>query len=131
MTFHWTDIASLVGRLFLATIFLISVVGKITGPSGTMAYITNAGLPFPAAAYAIAVFVELVGGLALVAGFRVRIAAMALAIFCIAAALGFHNQFSDQNQFIHFLKNVAMAGGLLQVVAFGAGRYSVDARRMT
>jgi putative oxidoreductase len=50
-------------------------------------------------------------------------------VFSIAAALAFHNHFADQNQFIHFFKNVAMAGGLLQVVAFGAGRFSLDARR--
>ncbi|WP_234843501.1 DoxX family protein [Sinorhizobium meliloti] len=55
--------------------------------------------------------------------------ALILALFSVATALTFHNNLSDLNQFIHFFKNIAMAGGLLQVVAFGAGRYSLDARR--
>ena len=71
---------------------------------------------------------ELGGGLALVAGFRTRFVAAVLALFSLATALAFHNHLADQNQFIHFFKNVAMAGGLLQVVAFGAGRFALDRR---
>jgi len=66
------------------------------------------------------------GGLTLVAGFRTRFAAAVLAVFCLATAFGFHCQLADQNQFVHFFKNIAMAGGLLQIVAFGAGRFSLD-----
>jgi putative oxidoreductase len=58
-----------------------------------------------------------------------RIAAAGLALYCLATALGFHTAFADPNQMVHFLKNLAMAGGLLQVVAFGSGRWSLDARR--
>ncbi|ACF07963.1 hypothetical protein SMa5017 (plasmid) [Sinorhizobium meliloti 1021] len=72
---------------------------------------------------------EIVGSIALILGFQTRIVALILALFSVATALTFHNNLSDLNQFIHFFKNIAMAGGLLQVVAFGAGRYSLDARR--
>jgi len=118
-----------VGRLLVSAIFLISVVGKIQAPAGTIGYIAAAGLPLPQVAYALAVLIELAGGLALLVGFRTRIAAGALALFTLAAAAGFHNNLSDMNQFIHFFKNVAIAGGLLQVVAFGAGAFSLDAYR--
>lgn len=118
-----------VGRLLLSAIFLISVLGKIQAPAGTIGYIASAGLPFPQVAYALAVLIELVGGLALLVGFRTRIAAGALAIFTLAAAAGLHSNLADMNQFIHFFKNVAIAGGLLQVVAFGAGAFSLDAYR--
>jgi putative oxidoreductase len=116
------------GRVLLSAIFLASVVGKLQAPAATIDYIAAAGLPSPPVAYAIAVLVELAGGLALLIGFRTRMAAGALAVFSVAAALGFHNNLADMNQFIHFFKNVAIAGGLLQVVAFGAGAFSVDAR---
>jgi putative oxidoreductase len=114
------------GRVLIAIIFLFSAVGKITGPAGTIGYIASSGLPLPSVCYAIAVVVELFGGLALLVGYRVRIAALALALFSIAAAIGFHNNFADQGQLISFLKNLAIAGGLLQVVAFGAGAFSLD-----
>jgi putative oxidoreductase len=88
-------------------------------------------LPVPPLAFAFAVAVELGGGLLLVAGYRTRFVAGALAIFALATAISFHSNFADQNQMIHFLKNVMMAGGLLQIVAFGAGALSVDNRRNT
>jgi putative oxidoreductase len=69
----------------------------------------------------VAVAVELGGGLLLVLGYRVRPVALALAAFSLATAVSFHGNFTDQNQMIHFLKNVMMAGGLLQMAAFGAG----------
>ena len=116
-----------VGRVLLSVIFLFSVVGKLQSPAGTIGYIASAGLPFPEVAYALAVLIELVGGLGLLVGYRTRIAAGALALFSLAAAAGFHSNLADLNQFIHFFKNVAMTGGLLQVVAFGAGAFSIDA----
>jgi putative oxidoreductase len=118
-----------VGRALLSAIFLISVIGKLQAPAATIGYIGSAGLPFPQLAYALAVLIELAGGLALLVGFRTRIAAGALAVFSLAAAVGFHSNLADLNQFIHFFKNIAIAGGLLQVVAFGAGAFSLDAYR--
>ena len=69
------------------------------------------------------------GGLALLVGFQTRLVAAALAIFTLATAVLFHNNMADQNQMIHFMKNLAITGGLLQVVAFGAGAFSLDNRR--
>ena len=117
------------GRALLSAIFLASVVGKLQAPAGTIGYIASSGLPFPEFAYTLAVLIELLGGLALIVGFQTRIAAGALAIFSLATAIGFHSNFADLNQFIHFFKNVAITGGLLQVVAFGAGAFSLDAYR--
>ena len=118
-----------IGRIFISAIFLISGLGKITAPADMIGYIKSAGLPLPLLAFAIAVVVEIGGGLALIAGYRTRLVATVLAVFCVATALGFHNDLADQNQFIHFFKNMAMTGGLLQIVAFGAGRFSLDGRR--
>jgi putative oxidoreductase len=124
-----SDILALTGRVLIAAIFILSGASKLADPAGTIGYIASAGLPLPQLAFAGAAAVELLGGLALVVGYRTRLVALALAIFSIVAALGFHAALADQNQFIHFFKNVAMAGGLLQVVAFGGGRLSLDARR--
>jgi putative oxidoreductase len=123
------DVVTLVGRILIASIFLLSGLSKLAAPSFTVGDIASAGLPLPWIGYGIAVAVEIGGGLGLIVGYQTRVAAALLAEFSIAAALAFHNHFADQNQFIHFFKNVAMAGGLLQVVAFGAGRFSLDARR--
>ena len=118
-----------VGRVLLSAIFLASGIGKITAPADTIGYIASEGLPFPPLAYAAAILIELGGGIALVLGFRTRIAAAALAIFSLVTAATFHSNLADLNQFIHFFKNVAMAGGLLQIVAFGSGAFSLDAYR--
>ncbi|MDU9030327.1 DoxX family membrane protein [Pseudomonas mediterranea] len=120
---------ALSGRILLSAIFLLSGVSKIGASAGMIAYIESVGLPFPSLALAIAILVEVGGGIALILGYRTRLVAAGLALFSVATALAFHNQLGDQNQFIHFFKNIAMAGGLLQVVAFGAGRFSLDARR--
>lgn len=118
--------AAIAGRLLLGTIFLLSGISKLSAPAGTIGYIASAGLPFPEVAYAAAVFVEVVLASALIVGYQTRIVAAAIAAFSLATAFGFHFNLADQNQFIHFFKNVAISGGLLQVVAFGAGAVSVD-----
>jgi len=123
-----SDLLAATGRVLLAAIFVLSGVSKLADPTGTIAYITSAGLPAPSLAYGAAVAVELVGGLLLIAGIRTRIVASAIAVFSLAAAFGFHANLADQNQFIHFFKNVALAGGLLQVAAFGSGRFGFDRR---
>jgi putative oxidoreductase len=119
----------LVGRIGIAAIFLLSGVAKLSTPGATIGYIAASGLPLPQLGLAIALLVELVGGLALVLGYRTRLVAGILAAFSIVTAFAFHGALGDQNQFIHFWKNVAIAGGLLNVVAFGAGAWSFDARR--
>ncbi|MGN7740277.1 DoxX family protein [Pseudomonas sp. 22526] len=119
----------LIGRVLLSAIFILSGFSKVAAPAAMVGYIQSVGLPFPQLALGIAIAVELGGGLLLIAGYRTRLVALGLAVFSVATALAFHNNLGDQNQFIHFFKNIAMAGGLLQVVAYGAGRFSLDARR--
>ncbi|TFW14185.1 DoxX family protein [Brevundimonas intermedia] len=123
-----SNAAALAGRLLLAVIFLASGAGKIAAPAMTIGYIQSVGLPFAEVGYFLAILVEVIGGLALIIGFHTRWAALALAIFTIVAAVLFHNNLADQNQMIHFMKNLAITGGLLQVIAFGAGRVSIDER---
>ena len=117
------------GRLLIGLPFAMSGFGKLSAAGPTRQMITAAGLPFPLLALAVAIVVELGGGLALIAGFRTRFVAAALAVFSIAAALSFHADFADQNQLIHFLKDVMIAGGLLQIVAFGNGALSIENRK--
>ena len=127
--FTSSDIAALAGRVALSAIFILSGLSKLADPASTIGYIQSVELPAPQLAFLIAVAVEIVGGVALIAGFRTRFVAAALAAFSVVTAFGFHAELSDQNQFIHFFKNIAMAGGLLQILAFGGGRLSLDARR--
>ncbi|WP_433899708.1 DoxX family protein [Pseudomonas sp. PSE1(2024)] len=121
--------AALIGRVLLSVIFILSGFSKLAAPAMMIGYIGSVGLPLPHVALALAIIVEIGGGLALIAGYRPRTVAAVLALFSVFTALAFHSALADQNQFIHFFKNIAMAGGLLQVVAFGAGRFSLDARR--
>jgi putative oxidoreductase len=117
---------SIVGRLMIGLPFAMSGFGKLATYGKTTAAITAVGLPLPPLAYALAVAIESGGGLLLVVGYQSRIMAVALAVFSIVAAISFHNNFADQNQMIHFLKNVMIAGGLLQIAAFGGGALSLD-----
>jgi putative oxidoreductase len=119
---------ALAGRALIALPFLISGIAKIAAPAATLAYIASAGLPLPLASYAIAVAVEVGGSLLLLFGVNTRLVALAMAVFTLATAAAFHTNFADQNQMIHFLKNLMITGGLLHVAAFGSGRFSVDAR---
>ncbi len=119
----------LVGRVGIAAIFVLSGLAKLAAPAGTIGYIASAGLPLPQLGLAIALLVELVGGTALILGYRTRLVAGVLAAFSIFTAFAFHFALGDQNQFIHFFKNIAIAGGLLNVIALGGGAWSLDARR--
>ncbi|ALS62142.1 DoxX family protein [Pandoraea norimbergensis] len=120
---------SLIGRLLIASLFLVSAFGKLAAPAGTIGFIASVGLPMPVLAFALALATESIGGVLLALGYRTRLVAAILALFSVASALIFHNALGDQNQLFHFMKNLAMAGGLLQVVAFGGGAYSLDGRQ--
>jgi putative oxidoreductase len=115
-----------IGRVLIGLPFATSGLSKLVTYGPTTEMIAAVGLPLPPLAFAVAVAVELGGGLLLVLGYRVRPAALALAAFSLATAVSFHSNFTDQNQMIHFLKNVMMAGGLLQIAAFGAGAISIE-----
>jgi len=125
---------SLVGRLLLALLFLPAGIGKITGYAGTVGYIASKGLPLPEVGAAIAIAVEVLGGLALIFGFGTRFAALVLALFTLAASVFFHNFWAlpaDQQmvQQLMFIKNIAVVGGLFTLAAWGAAPGRLDARR--
>ena len=124
-----TTVFPAVGRLMISTLFILAGLSKVTAPAATIGYIQSVGLPLPSVAFGLAALTELVGGTLLLLGYRTRIVAGVLFVFTLATAAFFHNHFGDQNQFIHFFKNVAIAGGLLHVMAFGGGRVSLDGRR--
>ncbi len=124
-----TSTSAAAGRLLIAVIFIASGLTKLSAPAATIGYIAAVGLPAPQVGYAGAVLVELGIGFLFLIGFKTRIMALVLAGFCVATAIFFHRAVGDPNQAIHFLKNLAMAGGLLQIAAFGGGALSVDALR--
>ncbi|TWC42822.1 putative oxidoreductase [Pseudomonas sp. SJZ079] len=117
----------LIARLLLAHIFVLAGVGKITGYAGTQGYMESMGVP--GALLPLVILLELGGGLALIIGFLTRWVALAFAAFCVASALIFHMNWSDQTQMIMFMKNVALAGGFLLLYVQGAGAFSLDAQR--
>lgn len=124
---------TLIGRLLFVALFLPAGIGKLTGFAGTVGYISSVGLPLPTLAAAAALVVEIVGSLALLAGYGTRVAALILAAFTLVASYFFHAYWSvpaDQvfvTQLL-FFKNVAVVGGLLVLAAHGAGAFSLDAR---
>ncbi len=124
---------SLIGRLLLALLFLPAGINKITGFAGTVGYIASVGLPLPTLGAIIALVVEIAGGLALIAGFGTRFAALVLAVFTLVASFFFHAYWAvpAAQQFVTqllFMKNMAVVGGLLTLAAWGAGAWSLDAR---
>ncbi|MDJ0644001.1 MAG: DoxX family protein [Erythrobacter sp.] len=120
------DAFALVARLLLAALFLLAGVNKLTAMDGTVGYIASFGLPLPEVVYFGTVALEIAGGLMLAAGFKSRYAAGALAVFTLLTALIFHNDFSQQIEMTLFLKNLAIAGGMFAIAAFGPGRFSLD-----
>jgi len=125
-----TNHLPLLGRIFIGLPFLMSGIGKIAAYEATTAYITSVGLPLAPLGWAVAIILEVGGGLCLVVGFRVQPVALCLSAFTLVTAILFHHDFGDRNQMIHFLKDVMIAGGLMQIAHFGAGQYSLDRRRL-
>lgn len=124
----------LAARALMALMFVPAGISKITGFEGTVGYIASVGLPLAAAGAVAAIVVEVLGGLALLAGAGTRIAALVLAAFTLAASVFFHAFWAvpaDQAfvQQLMFFKNLAIVGGLLGLAAAGAGGWSLDARR--
>ena len=119
-----TKIFDLIARISISILFLLNGIFKINNYEGTVGWMESFGLPgiliFPA------IILEIVGPILIIIGYQTRIAAAALSLFCIATAIIFHNDFSDQMQFTAFLKNIALAGGFLFLVVNGAKGYCLD-----
>lgn len=124
-----TSAAILVGRIFLSIMFILAGFSKLTAIAGTAGWFESLGIPAPTLAAVGSGVVELVGGVAILVGFKTRIAALVLAIFTVAATLIAHTNLADQVQQLFFMKNLAVTGGFLVLAAAGAGAYSIDARR--
>jgi putative oxidoreductase len=120
------DLTTLAGRILLALIFIGAGWGKLgAGYAGTQQYMESMGVA--GALLPLVIFAELGGGLGILFGALTRIAAAGLAIFCVLSAIFFHTDFANQAQYISFMKNLAIAGGMLVLAAHGAGAYSLDA----
>ena len=118
------NVFDLIGRIFISALFLISAFNKIFNLDGSMSWMEGFGVPgfliFPAIA------IEIILPVLVIVGYHARIAAGILAIFCLSTAFIFHFDFSDQTQFVSFLKNIGLAGGFLFIVANGTKDWSVD-----
>ncbi len=131
MTVHALEpYTGLVGRILLAAIYVISGINKAMNPEGTQQFMASQGITWMTGFFYFgAVLVEIGAGLGLVLGYWTRAASGALFLFMIPATLIFHIQLADPNQMIHFMKNLAMMGGLLYVLTYGPGPISLDTRQ--
>lgn len=125
---HQAAWLTLIGRLFLGLMFLVSGLNKIADPQGTQQYMAAMGMTWATFLFYLgATAVELLGSLSLLLGYRARMGGWLLFLFMIPTTLVFHTNFADPNQMIHFLKNVSVMGGLIYVAIYGAGGLSMDA----
>lgn len=122
------SLASLIGRVMMSAIFIQAGINKAMTSTATIASFSKIPLPNPPLAYGVTVAVELLGGLAILVGWKTKWSALTLAFWCLATAYVAHYHPGDRGQMIHFMKNVAMAGGFLQLFVLGAGRFSLDRR---
>jgi putative oxidoreductase len=119
---------ALLGRVMMSAIFIEGGIGKAMAASATIAFFAKLGLPLPPVAFAVTLLVEIGVGIAFLLGWKARWSGLILAFWCIATAMVAHFHPGDRGQMIHFMKNICMAGGFLQICAFGAGRLSLDRR---
>tara|TARA_B100001121_G_C18651779_1_gene604442 strand:+ start:989 stop:1375 length:387 start_codon:yes stop_codon:yes gene_type:complete len=119
-----TNFIDLIGRIFISALFLISAFNKVFNLEGSMGWMEGFGVPgfliFPAIA------IEIILPVLVIVGYKARISAGVLAAFCLMTAFIFHFDFSNQSQFISFLKNIGLAGGFLFIVANGTKDWAVD-----
>ena len=118
--------AAPIGRLFIALIFVMSGLSKMGSYSGVTGWMEAMGVP--GALLPLVIALEVLGGLAVIIGWKTRYAALLLSGFCLLSALVFHSNFAEQNEMMHFMKNLALSGGFLFLVAQGGGNYSLDNR---
>ena len=119
-----TNILDLLARIFISLIFLLSGINKIGNYEGTVGWMESLGMP---GIFLIpAIILEIVAPILIMIGYKVKISAALLSAFCVATAIIFHSDFSDQMQFISFMKNIGLAGGFLFIVVNGAKDFSLD-----
>ena len=119
-----TNILDLVARFFISLIFLLSGINKIGNYEGTVGWMESLGMP---GIFLIpAIILEIVAPILIMIGYKVKISAALLSVFCVTTAIIFHSDFSDQMQFISFMKNIGLAGGFLFIVVNGAKDFSLD-----
>ena len=117
-------IIELVGRIFLSALFLIEGVGKLFAQEQVITYMEDYGVP--GMLFIPAVVVEILFPLLLIVGYKTRLAALVMALFTLTVAIIFHTDFSDGMQLISFLKNLAIAGGFMIIIAYGSNKFSID-----
>lgn len=118
------NLSTCVGRVLLSLIFIVAGFGKLTGYAATAGYMESQGVP--SFLLPLVILLELGGGLLILVGFQTRITAFLIAGFCVLSALMFHGDFGDKTQSIQFMKNLALAGGFLILMAHGPGHWSLD-----
>ena len=119
-----TNLLDLVARIFISLIFLLSGINKIGNYEGTVGWMETLGMP---GIFLIpAIILEIAAPILIIVGYKVKISAALLSVFCVATAIIFHSDFSDQMQFISFMKNIGLAGGFLFIVVNGAKDFSLD-----
>lgn len=119
----------LAARILIGGMFLFAAYGKVTNFAYMSGYVASGGLPMPNIILVLVIILEIVAGLSLVLGWRARRGGAALALFTLLATFIFHTQLSDPNQLLFFQKNLAIVGGLIYIVAYGAGPLSMDNKR--
>jgi len=122
---------ALIGRILLASIFLLSGFAKFTDPTGAVGYMNQVGIPYAGTLVYIAGAAEILGGAALLLGFLTRVGALGLIVYLVITTLYFHNFWAlpepqAKMQMVQFMKNLCIMGGLAMVVAFGPGKFSID-----
>lgn len=127
-----SSITALTGRILLSLILLWSGINKVMGFSSMAGYAAAKHLPAPALAIGAAAAIEILGGLAVIFGFKTKLAAWVIFLYLIPVTFVFHNFWAVQgpghlDATVHFMKNITIMGGFLMLAAFGAGGYSCDA----
>ena len=117
-------IVELIGRILLSALFLIEGIGKISMQEDVMMYMENYGIP--GILFIPAVILEILFPLLLIVGYKTKLAAFVMALFTFTVAIIFHTDFSDGMQLVFFLKDLAIAGGFMIIIAYGSNKFSLD-----
>jgi putative oxidoreductase len=125
------DYLPVLARLLMCSLFIWDGVLQLRDPAGTVAYFANLNVPAPQVAVWISIPIHLLGGVAILVGFKTRWAAAVLILLCFGTAFGIHLPAGDMDNMVNFYKNLVMAGGFLYVIAFGAGAISFDQKTRT